>query len=158
MQHEVTPTVKDVVYFEYIKKQNESLTNSEVINIIKSSLKWGDEFGVDEKMILAIMTVESKFNYHAISSAGALGLMQIVPKWHLSKIVEARAKLGNPELFDPNTNIFMGTWIYKECLTKFKNKENALLCYNGSNEMPNGYDKKVLIAYNDISGLIKQVK
>lgn len=154
----LSPPVKEVVYFDYIKKQNSELTNSEISSIVNSALKWSDEFNIDEKMILAIMTVESSFNKHAISNAGAFGLMQVIPKWHLEKIVEARKRFNNPELFDLNTNIFLGSWIYKDCLSKFKKNDKALLCYNGSNEMPNGYDKKVILAYNDISKQIRQVR
>lgn len=153
-----SPPVKDVIYRDYILSHTSDLTGPNVVEIVETTKKWASEFGVDEKMLFAIMTVESTFYRHAISNAGAMGLMQVVPRWHLEKILEARKRFGNPELFDTNTNIFLGAWIYKDCLNRFKKQDSALLCYNGSNESPNGYDKKVMIAYNNLSNLMKKVK
>lgn len=158
LSYKYAPPVKEVVYQEYIKKHRPDLSNEEVTAIINASTKWATEFKVDEKMLLAIMTVESTFYQHAISNAGAMGLMQVIPRWHLEKILDARKRFGNPEIFDINTNIFLGAWVYQDCLARFKRTEGALLCYNGSNESPNGYDKKVMIAYNNISNQVKKVR
>jgi len=70
--------------------------------------------------------------------------MQVIPKWHKEKVIAARDKLGNPELFNIDTNIFIGAWILKDCLIKHKDTSKALLCYSGQTE---GYDQKVMREY-----------
>ena len=99
---------KEVVYFDYIKKQNSELTNSEISSIVNSALKWSDEFNIDEKMSLAIMTVESSFNKHAISNAGAFGLMQLMPA------TGARFGVSSAERGDPAKNVRAGVRYLRE--------------------------------------------
>jgi soluble lytic murein transglycosylase-like protein len=115
--------------------------------IVDSTYKWAKEFNVDEKLILAVAKIESKFNKHAISPSGAYGVMQIIPVWHKEKILAARAKLGNPELFHIDTNIFLGTWILKDCLIKTGNTIKALQCYSGQTA---GYSQKVMSEYQKL--------
>src|SRR5210317_1466199 len=79
------------------------------------------------ELILAVIEVESNFDRYAISVAGALGLMQIMPFW-----IE---EIGRPDdnLLHTNTNLRYGCTI----LRFYYNKENgdlrrALGRYNGS--------------------------
>lgn len=115
--------------------------------IIDSSYRWAKEFNVDEKLILAIAKVESQFNKHAISSSGAYGIMQVIPVWHKDKIVVAKQKLGNPEIFNIDTNIFVGTWVLRDCLNKHTTINKALLCYSGQTSQ---YDVKVMQEYKKL--------
>ena len=63
-------------------------------------------FGVPEHWIRAVMRVESAGDVRAISSAGAMGLMQIMPATWAD--LRARHRLGaNP--YDPRDNILAGT-------------------------------------------------
>jgi soluble lytic murein transglycosylase-like protein len=140
---------------DYIKNKNQKIDDADAIQIAKSSLKWSEEFGVDYRLVLAVQEVESTFNKHSISGAGALGVMQVIPSWHLSKLKAAIKDIGTPELFDIHTNIYLGSWVLKDCLSKFKSTSSALLCYNGSNAAPNGYDQKVAQRYNEISKHLK---
>lgn len=120
------------------------ISRTDATQIIQSTYKWANEFKVDKKLLLAIAKVESSFNKYAISPSGALGIMQVIPKWHKEKVIAARDKLGNPELFNIDTNIYIGTWVIKDCLIKHKDVSKALLCYSGQTE---GYDQKVLQEY-----------
>jgi soluble lytic murein transglycosylase-like protein len=79
------------------------------------------------ELILAVIEVESNFDRYAISVAGALGLMQIMPFW-----IE---EIGRPDdnLLHTNTNLRYGCTI----LRFYYDKENgdlrrALGRYNGS--------------------------
>lgn len=135
-------------YIEFIRSVNPKLTYKDAREIFVSAIKWGSEFKVDPKLILAIAKVESKFVPYSISPTGALGLMQVIPKWHRQKIVDARDKIGNPELFGISTGIYLGTRVIKECLVQTSNKvTSALSCYSGNTP---GYETEVLAAYSKI--------
>lgn len=79
------------------------------------------------ELVLAVIDVESNFNPFAISHAGAMGLMQVMPFW--------LKEIGRPgdNLFKVRTNLRMGCTILKYYLDKEKgNLTRALMRYNGS--------------------------
>jgi len=83
--------------------------------------------GLIPELVLAVIEVESNFNQFAISRAGAIGLMQVMPFW--------LKEIGHPEdnLFDARTNLRLGTTILKYYLDKEDgNLTRALARYNGS--------------------------
>ena len=82
---------------------------------------------LEPELILALINVESNFDRFAISSAGAQGLMQIMPFW--------LDEIGQPEdnLMDIRTNIRFGCTILSHYLKREKgNMYRALARYNGS--------------------------
>lgn len=79
------------------------------------------------ELVLAVIDVESNFNRFAISKAGAIGLMQVMPFW--------LKEIGHPgdSLFSLHTNLRMGCTILRYYLDKEKgNLTQALMRYNGS--------------------------
>lgn len=60
------------------------------------------------ELVLAVIDVESNFDRFAISSASALGLMQVMPFW-----VDELGLDDKNELFDVETNILLGCRILK---------------------------------------------
>ena len=79
------------------------------------------------ELVLAVINVESNFNRWAISSAGAQGLMQIMPFW-LKEIPQA-----GDNLFNARTNLRFGCTILKHYLKREKGDfQRALARYNGS--------------------------
>ncbi len=83
--------------------------------------------GLIPELVLAVIEVESNFNQFAISRAGAIGLMQVMPFW--------LKEIGHPEdnLFDARTNLRLGTTILKYYLDREDgNLTRALARYNGS--------------------------
>ncbi len=83
--------------------------------------------GLDPQLVLALITVESKFNQYAISPNGALGIMQVMPFWV--------KQIGTPnqDLLDIRTNIRYGCTILRYYLDKENNNlDLALARYNGS--------------------------
>lgn len=136
---------------EYIIKQNSKVTEEDADSIAVATLKWAEHFKIDPKLLVAIQQVESGFNKFSISSGGALGVMQMIPSWHLDKLKVATKELGSPELFDPNVNIYVGAWVLKDCMKKFNTQVNSLRCYSGSNANPNGYENKVKTVLKSLS-------
>ncbi len=70
------------------------------------------EYGLDPAFIASIIWCESTFNSDAVSSAGARGLMQIMPdtgKWLAGKFDE-EDNFDPEQLFDPETNIRYACW------------------------------------------------
>lgn len=63
-------------------------------------------YGIDWRLILAIMKQESYFNNDAISERGAYGLMQVMPRTGL----EIANELGFDDLYQPHKNITGGTF------------------------------------------------
>ncbi len=149
------PYAEQSVYASYIKESNPNVAHEDAIKISSSVIKWAKEFSLDPNLLLGLAKVESSFNKHSISPMGALGITQVMVQYHIAKIKIARDTLPTPELFDIDTNIYLGAWVLRDCMKQFKIVDKALLCYNGSNASPNGYDKSVLKAKHDIEGYMK---
>jgi soluble lytic murein transglycosylase-like protein len=102
----------------------------------------GHQLGVDPLLIIAVISVESRFNPIAESVAGAKGLMQIIPKYHPEKFQEHG---GAKAVFDPQTNILVGSQIIKEYLLRTGNLNSALQLYGGATSDENdAYFGKVM--------------
>ena len=128
----------------HVIESNPKVSVKEAKSIVSAVIRWGEEFNIDPRLLLAIAKVESNYNKHAISPSGAYGLMQVIPVWHKDKIKKAKEELGNPEVFDIHTNIYLGASVLRECHNKHKELSKSLLCYAGQTP---GYDKKVLSIY-----------
>ena len=91
--------------------------------------------GIAPELVLAVIEVESNFDHYAVSVAGAIGLMQIMPFW--------LDEIGRPDdnLLHINTNLRYGCTILKFYLDKENgDMRRALGRYNGSlgrREYPN---------------------
>ena len=83
--------------------------------------------GLEPRLVLAVIDVESGFRKYAVSTAGARGYMQVMPFW--------KAELGRPQdnLTDNATNLRYGCTILSFYLRKENGDLNrALARYNGS--------------------------
>ncbi len=109
------------------------------IQILKAVHREAARTGLPPELILSVIEVESRFDRYAISSASALGLMQIMPFW-LEEIKKLPAYRGlvasgrlNDNLFDIDTNIWFGCTILKHYNDRERGKVwKALARYNGS--------------------------
>lgn len=110
-------------------------------SVAKKYAKWIFEAAarhtVDPILVLSVMSIESKFNYRAISPTGPIGLLQVAYSWHKEKTTQAG-------LFDPKNNIDVGTQIIKEYAEKSSTEVETLLRYNGSLGKAPVYAVKVL--------------
>ena len=82
-------------------------------------------YGVDPKLVIGIMAAESSFDRNARSHVGAVGLMQVWPKWHQDRI-------RGRNILDSRVNIQVGVDYLSWCLKHRGELYAALSCYNGS--------------------------
>jgi soluble lytic murein transglycosylase-like protein len=127
----------------WIKSNAKSPMSDKFANlIVKETFDNAATQKVDPFVMLALMKVESNFDYTAKSNAGAIGFTQVIPKWHMDKMDNAA------HVYDPKANIRIGTQVLAEYISLYKGDlQKALLQYNGSLHMPDSqYSKKVLSA------------
>ena len=89
------------------------------------------KYGVSSDMIFAVIQAESSFDPLAVSNRGAVGLMQLLPSTARGLAQELNIHWTDDSiLWDPLTNIEMGTYYLRTLLSRFNNVEVALAAYN----------------------------
>ncbi|HJO24396.1 MAG: lytic transglycosylase domain-containing protein [Myxococcota bacterium] len=127
---EVVPVAADPVV-EYIEARAASLTREEVVRVAAAIRGEALRFGLTLELVLAVIEVESRFDAFAVSSVGALGLMQILPS--TGEALAARLDIpwqGPRTLLDPVTNVTLGIAYLAELQARFGHWPTALAAYN----------------------------
>ncbi|MGD9581045.1 MAG: lytic transglycosylase domain-containing protein [Vampirovibrionia bacterium] len=110
---DILPNVKEKEPVKLLKPET-------MINLIQSNAK---KYGVDPKLVNAVIKNESGYNANACSSQGALGLMQLMP--------DTARSLGVTDLTDPAQNVEAGTKYLGQLLSQYNgNVVLALAAYN----------------------------
>lgn len=131
------PTESDRDYKVYIReKRSNSVTfysTDKYDDLISNAC---EIYGVDFRLVKAIIKAESDFNPRAVSKKGAMGLMQIMPEnFQLLDI-------QNP--FDPKENIMGGTRYFKYLYDRFEGKLTlSLAAYNAGPTTVDNYNKTI---------------
>jgi soluble lytic murein transglycosylase-like protein len=102
-------------------------------SFVSIAYRAGKRYSVDPVLILSVVAIESRFNPVAESVVGAKGLMQIIPKYHLDKLLDHG---GEEALLDPEVNIHVGAQILHEYYRRLGDQEAALQRYAGAFEEP----------------------
>ena len=80
-------------------------------------------YGLDPKLVHAVIRAESGYNANAVSTKGAIGLMQLIPA--------TAQRYGVQDSYDPGQNIQGGTRYLRDLLKMFNgNLELAIAGYN----------------------------
>ncbi len=94
--------------------------------------KYSKEYGLSEELVYSVIKTESGFDSSAVSSKGAVGLMQIMPEtfeWLTNDILHEYLDVGM--LYDPETNIKYGTYYLSRLYGRFGDLNTAIAAYNG---------------------------
>ena len=102
-----------------------SLNKSKLKHILIyiEALCW--EYGVDYEMVKAVIQTESDWNHKAVSTSGAIGLMQVLPSTAMSEF-----KTPEKDLYDPYVNVTVGIKYLSKLNKHFDDMESTLTAYS----------------------------
>lgn len=132
-----TPTASDRDYKVYLREKRFNAATFHSTDKYDELITTASElYGVDSRLVKAIIKAESDFNPRAVSKKGAMGLMQIMPEnfQHLD--------IQNP--FDPEENIMGGTRYFRYLYDRFDGKLTlSLAAYNAGPTTVDNYNKTI---------------
>lgn len=130
----------------------------ETAAIIKLIMFYSSMYGVDYKLAMSIVQVESQYNINAVGPVGEIGLFQIRPEY---------VSVSRKALFNPQVNVLLGIQKLAEKKAKCVHKADKtwVICYNrgvyGGSKVTNPYEntyyKKVMIEYNKMDLIERNV-
>ncbi len=88
---------------------------------------------LDPLLIIAVIGIESGFNPYAQSPMGALGLMQVIPRYHQDKLPKAA---GKSAFLDPASNVQVGAQVLQEAIRRQGGLMEGLQYYGGVSDDP----------------------
>ncbi len=94
--------------------------------------KYSEQYGLDKYVIYSVIKTESGFNPKAVSSVGARGLMQIMEEtfdWIKYRLGDGD-EITYEDMFDPETNIRYGVYLYDYLFEYFGSRDLASAAYN----------------------------
>ena len=109
--------------------------------IIEEAMKTSN---VAPSVALAVAEVESGFRSRVVSSAGAIGVMQIMPRTGRDVF-----GLSRDDLFEPKTNIRAGVTFLDQLIDRYEGRiDLALSHYNGGSRVTVGPQPKIIKGVN----------
>ena len=126
-----------VKIFTVVKSRRPDISDAEAWRVSEVILEESAKRHLDPMMVLAVIHVESGFQYTAVSPMGARGIMQIMPETGkfltetLSDEYGLHPASYRPEsLDDPLLNIRLGVYYLHDLAKQFRSLNLALLAYN----------------------------
>ena len=142
----------ELVYLYFIPKKYDDIID-----------KYSTEYNVDRSLVKAVIFKESRFKETAVSSKGAIGLMQLMPStalWLMNKL-----KIEDYKIESADNNIRLGTYYLSYLMNLMdSDEEHALLAYNAGPENAKrwvnseGYSKEDMDNYVDFNETRKYVR
>ncbi|MCF7969982.1 MAG: lytic transglycosylase domain-containing protein [Methylococcaceae bacterium] len=130
-----------VAAFKHLEKNKKQYTS-----IIAAA---AEKHGLDPNLVHAVIQSESAYDAKAISSAGAVGLMQLMP--------ETARQYGADDRKDPTQNIFAGTRYLKYLIGLFDgNLKLSIAAYNAGENTVKKYHNQIP-PYPETQNYVKQV-
>jgi soluble lytic murein transglycosylase-like protein len=102
-----------------------------LIEIARIADKAGLQYRLPPSLIMSLIHTESAFQRDAVSSQGAIGLMQVQPQTalHFANMEGIDLPRGEP-LYNPETNILLGTGYLRHLIDRFGDLRTALAAYH----------------------------
>lgn len=122
------------------------------------------EYGVPSSIIYAVIFTESGFDKNALSHAGAMGLMQLMPQTFAS--ISSELNILSDDPYHPEVNIRCGTRLLAKLYDKYGSWDTAFAAYNAGEKAVDGWlsdrrysegGKLVNIPYKETSEYVKKV-
>lgn len=111
---------------EFIVAESGRKTNhQDAQHIIRTVIRESKRARIDPEIVFRIIQIESHYRIRAVSSAGAAGLMQVMPQIHADKI-------RGRDIFNIDTNIQVGIQIYKQIKARQMAHKDVLQSYAGA--------------------------
>jgi soluble lytic murein transglycosylase-like protein len=97
-------------------------------DLARAILAEAEAVRIDPLLVLAVIEVESGYDPSAVSDAGAVGLMQLLP----GTLQREAAGLGMDarDPHDPVANVRAGVRYLRRCLDSYPDRDVALMAYN----------------------------
>jgi len=92
--------------------------------------KYASQYGVPESVVYAVIKTESGYDSGAVSEAGAVGLMQMMPDTFNWLTTITKENLDKGLLYDPETNIKYGTYYLSYLYLKYGSWDTVYAAYN----------------------------
>ena len=139
---------------QYMKIHNPKLSDQEAQRIYKNVVYYSNEYDFDPVLVFSVMKTESHFKHSTVSTAGAKGLMQLMPfnfkEFKVNNTVEGNIKGGVMHLkrdYESTGNIIKTLVCYNAGCGRLKNNE-----WRKIRETTN-YITKINEVYPEIKGL-----
>ena len=116
---------------QYLSEHRIDMPPGEVWNIATTIDRVASKYRLEPEMLLAIIHIESAFRSDAVSSKGAVGLMQLLPSTAEEVAREIDLEwTGEEVLRDPEVNIELGSYYLSKLRDRFDSMEAAVVAYN----------------------------
>lgn len=126
------------------------------------------EFEISKPLFYALINTESSFKQDAKSSAGAIGLTQVLPSTAEYICVKNNLDYSSFDLYEPYDNLYIGAMYLRYLFNRFDNSYTALAAYNAGETVVRSwlqdtrysYDQICLynIPYKETNNYIKKIK
>ena len=126
-------------YTAQAKEIKSSLNKSKLKHILIyiEALCW--EYGVDYEMVKAVIQTESSWDHKAVSTSGAIGLMQVLPSTAMSEF-----QTPKEDLFDPYVNVTVGIKYLSKLDEHFDDLESTLTAYSHGPTVTRKYSSRYI--------------
>ena len=115
--------VESVAIYRHVGEDGTVFLTNRPDGVARLAERYAGQHGVEPRLVMAIIKVESGFDAKAVSSAGASGLMQLMPG--------TQRHLGVRDAFNPDENVEGGVRYFRSMLDRYGgNVSLALAAYN----------------------------